>query len=491
MADGKILNYYVRKRCKSLYLNEDQQENRLNLLPDAILADIISRLPIKSAAATSVLSRRWRHLWTTVNRLKVTGIESAVIDHIFRHLPPSPNLHSFDLDLEVIKEFPTSRAIESWFRVVCSRNVQNITVDSMYDYAFRIPSLLFKSQSLNTGVLSLLSSFNLPNLKLLHLKHIAEIPNWLGALIKGCPLLEDLYLGFELFQLPPPSFIVNLNVIAPNLKSFFVHMHPCLTNTPYFRICIDAPKLANINISDDNSIYHFIQNPITLVKARIMLRNYMGSFDEEIWGVEVDNDTDLFYLEEMSKFVLGLSSVRNLVLKCLSNRNIFAYLNIVNVNLPIFSSLVYLETNYFKDFLLSLKCFPNLEHLVLRVWSEATDFPMQFRNWRAPNSVRDCLVSKLKTIEICGIQGTDDGLSVLAYILSSAIVLKKLRIEVCMEDECEKGYLVWKETQFSKSVFKLPRSSSTCEVVVSGRCVNASGNALQDGYLTCRVYVGE
>ncbi|CAN6563449.1 unnamed protein product [Malus baccata var. baccata] len=44
-------------------------EDRIGQLPDAILINIISPLRIKEEARTSVLSKRWRYLWTHVTRL--------------------------------------------------------------------------------------------------------------------------------------------------------------------------------------------------------------------------------------------------------------------------------------------------------------------------------------------------------------------------------------------------------------------------------------
>ncbi|KAJ1256709.1 hypothetical protein BS78_K330000 [Paspalum vaginatum] len=41
-------------------------DDRLSGLPDSLLEYVLSRLPSRQAARTSVLSRRWRHLWRTL-----------------------------------------------------------------------------------------------------------------------------------------------------------------------------------------------------------------------------------------------------------------------------------------------------------------------------------------------------------------------------------------------------------------------------------------
>ncbi|CAO2176844.1 unnamed protein product [Urochloa humidicola] len=41
-------------------------EDRISRLSDAVLCDIVSRLPAKDAARTAALSRRWRRVWASV-----------------------------------------------------------------------------------------------------------------------------------------------------------------------------------------------------------------------------------------------------------------------------------------------------------------------------------------------------------------------------------------------------------------------------------------
>lgn len=43
--------------------NDSNVNDRFSMLPDEILILIMSKLPIKEAGRTSVVSRRWKYIW--------------------------------------------------------------------------------------------------------------------------------------------------------------------------------------------------------------------------------------------------------------------------------------------------------------------------------------------------------------------------------------------------------------------------------------------
>ncbi|XP_021744319.1 putative F-box/FBD/LRR-repeat protein At5g44950 [Chenopodium quinoa] len=466
-------------RCTRLKNNHSNNgDDRLSSLPDAILINILSLLSIDSAAATSVLSRRWRHLWTEITDLEFSSESSAFVDCVFGQLT-SPKLSSFTVIIKLV-----AYNWESIFAHLCHRNVEEIKVcaEVFFPAPLYVPASLFCCQSLvklELFCIDLDCTFtandvvNLPNLKKLGLHLQDEARDLMKTLFKSCPMLEDLYLLFDFYE--DEHFV---DIAAPNLKTLFIEI-TSERETSLDKVMINAPKLENLTILGSYCFYCFVENPTRLVKASIDLclgpdRNNVG-----MQGKECCN--------EISKFIKGMSSVSHLKLH--SFVNLFTYfISVGNGVMPMFHNFVYLDTNLgnligWKDLLLSLQYIPNLKHLdVSKIWFES----VEQMDWFAPEFVPECLLSKLKIIKIKVLIENDKELKLLEFILNNAIVLEELHIH-CKHYHTRKESQLWNEYKFCEALFKLSKSSSTCKVLFEGDFINASRNDFKNGVLACQV----
>jgi hypothetical protein len=196
-------------------------EDRISTLPDQILCHILSFVPTKLAATTSVLSKRWNPLWLSVETLhfddqdfetKATFRDFVSCVFLLRDIMlPLRSFHLKYSDTRSFYQRDLSRFIHA---AVQRREIENINLNMPYSYCFnlKLPPSIFSCKTLVvlrlTGIqLHDLSHVvvDLPRLKTLHFStHEINKPlyfspkpfqrfDYLSKLLIGCPAIEELY----------------------------------------------------------------------------------------------------------------------------------------------------------------------------------------------------------------------------------------------------------------------------------------------------------
>ncbi|XP_021738793.1 putative F-box/FBD/LRR-repeat protein At3g49030 [Chenopodium quinoa] len=224
--------YYKRRRLQSKNKNltensNNGEEDRLTSLPDTLLIEILSHLPLKSAAATSVLSHRWRHLWNELPHLFFDGDNPP---WKLSRRPSTINSHNRDQTFIKFKDIV--------HHILCQ---------------MELPAI-------KNGIVSL------PNLK----KHQLGAISWddykkIWAFINSCPLLEVVSLEVLFCN----SGVVNIS--SPKLKSLIINR----IVSEGVEFVIDTPMLEYLVLDGFLGYYSFVKYPTKLIKAELCVWNFM------------------------------------------------------------------------------------------------------------------------------------------------------------------------------------------------------------------------
>ena len=212
--------------------NAIKSRNGIDNLPDAILEHILSYLSTKDAVRTSILSKRWQYLWTSIPKLEFYEEESdrrmMLMNFVERALAlrDSSNIKDFSVSCDV--ECETYR-INSWISAVVKHKVQVLYLGlANFQESLELTPSLFTCESLKELTLSMFhylelpSSVSFPSLKkLILIEVIFPDDNSTQQLFSGCPILEELVI---------------IDCIWNNVKA----------------VCISPPMLRFLYISDAN-----------------------------------------------------------------------------------------------------------------------------------------------------------------------------------------------------------------------------------------------
>ncbi|KAL1804194.1 hypothetical protein ACET3Z_032841 [Daucus carota] len=204
-------------------------------LPRSINDLILTKLPIRDAVRTSILSSKWRYQWRTMTELVFDDkslclrddknvAEKEFVDFIMRFLMlHNAPIQKFKLSASYLKK---STDIYQWLLVISRKDIKELVLNVpghkwKWDYpGLSIPRIIFTFQKLNR---LMLSAFTVkppvefqgyPCLKYLELHGVTITLKVIENLISGCPLLEM----FKFCNMDKLS----LTIRAPNLKHLIV-----------------------------------------------------------------------------------------------------------------------------------------------------------------------------------------------------------------------------------------------------------------------------
>ncbi|XP_031278053.1 F-box/FBD/LRR-repeat protein At1g13570-like [Pistacia vera] len=211
-------------------------------LPQSIIESILTRLPIRDAVRTSILSSKWRYRWATITHLVFDEncvalfnerplAENSLVKFItralFLHQGP---IHKFQLSTTRLQCSPE---IDQWILFLSRNDIRELVLEVGEEEWFRVPSCLFNCRKL-TRLELFRCEFDPPLafkgfscLKSLNLHQVLVAGEAIESLISSCPLLESLSLSY--FD------SLDLNIWAPNLKYLCLEgefKDICLENTP-------------------------------------------------------------------------------------------------------------------------------------------------------------------------------------------------------------------------------------------------------------------
>ncbi|XP_058770633.1 FBD-associated F-box protein At5g56370-like [Vicia villosa] len=196
-------------------------EDRLSALPDSILCHILSFLPTKHSAATSILSKRWNSLWLSVftldfvvNNLSDTETFDRVI--LLRDIKvPIQTLRVKRNVMVKPPEYPNS--INPLIMVAIERGLETLELDMVRASNIFSCKTLTVIKLKNVRIVRNPPPINISPLKTLHLDNVRFVGDTdIITFLLNFPTLEELQTCYVVVEEFTPETAINK--CLPNLK---------------------------------------------------------------------------------------------------------------------------------------------------------------------------------------------------------------------------------------------------------------------------------
>ncbi|PNY15856.1 F-box/FBD/LRR-repeat protein [Trifolium pratense] len=184
--------------------NQDDQIDRISDLPSNVIDGVLEHLNIRDVVRTSILSTKWRYMWTSAPRLEFHPnffhtyeyihypspvVSKIITDVLMRHNGP---INKFLLFIPTYFNFKlTVKLLDMWIPLLSRRGVKHLELLNLETALSHLPYIVFSCA--------------------------------LESLISGCPLLEKLSIEychrFEYFHISTPTLKVLSLGFDKNMKS--------------------------------------------------------------------------------------------------------------------------------------------------------------------------------------------------------------------------------------------------------------------------------
>ncbi|XP_050262892.1 F-box/LRR-repeat protein At4g14103-like isoform X10 [Quercus robur] len=442
---------------------EEEHSDIISSLPDCMLAHILSFLPTKHAILTSILSSRWRVLWTLVpvlhlDKPTLDSIRTSTLNYILFPRNPS-TLCKLCIDC------PRRYFVDKCVQAAILRDVQELDlILDLDNQPKELPASVFFCTTLvvlklrghfllNPPDSASSSSSMFPSLKTLQISHVYYANhNSLSTLLAACPLLQDLRIKVSDSDL---DFLdkeadnkFNILVFVPTLKILVLD---CSFLRWSFKLHINTPTLEYFNFKGDLDNDVVSENLPNLFKSVLDVRR-------------------CYYLDWMLKltnFMGPLCNIRSMELWIGTAKYILEHSSSNNhYDIPMFHNLSSLK--FYGDLWamwspwnavqLLLCRAPKLQTLTFElnyrccIRSFSVDIPL-----KKPLDVPECLSSHLTTCHYKGFSG--HAMELVEQILKESKVLKTMKITFNSDIDSKEKLHIHEE------IMKFPRTSQTCQIV--------------------------
>lgn len=253
--------------------------DRISNLPDSLLCHILSFLPTKQSVATTILSTRWKPLWTVVPVLDFEDIKRQNQDDVAESNDGMTFTH-FVWRVYALRKPVHVKKLKLQFH---NRSVVDpIYVRTWISYAIghHLEELrLYLLGNLSQPIELPQSFYNSESLKVLRLD---------GEVLLNCPSfvhfpnLEHLFLGFGIKYANDDCFRRLINC-SSHFKKLFVFGDPKDKNVR-FKLDINAPILKYLFLWGRDCQDYLLENVTNVVKAYVYLLGHRHNDEHENYG---------------------------------------------------------------------------------------------------------------------------------------------------------------------------------------------------------------